>query len=107
MSLLNPRTWHLKDWKGFEGQVKIQLQRNYVSQGRAFLGLFYGLIALFGIASGDWKKTLILGCAYYFISYFLGRYLYKKRWVEADAEAGNRYNPFMKEIREHVKKQKI
>jgi len=99
---LNPFRWHLKDWRGFEGKVHLQLQRNYFSQGRAFIGIFYGLIALFGIASQNWKLTLLLGVCYYAISYFIGRYLYSHRWVEADVEANNRYNPFVKEMRSKI-----
>jgi len=99
---LNPFRWHLKDWRGFEGKVHIQLQRNYVSQGKAVFGFVYGLIALFGIASQNWKLTLFMGVSYYIISYFLGRYLYHHQWVEADVEAANRYNPFVKEMRSKI-----
>lgn len=95
-------SFKLSSWKGFNGKVKLQLQRNFFSQGRAFLGIFYGLIALFGIASQNWKLTLLMGIIYYGISYFLGRYLYHHRWVEADIEANNRYNPFVKEMRSKI-----
>lgn len=98
------KKFNLRDWLGFDGKVKLQLQRNYVSQGKAMFGFIYGLIALFGISSRDVKTTLILGVIYSFFCYFAGRYLYKHRWVEADIEAGNRYNPFVKEMRANMPK---
>jgi len=99
---LNPRKWHLKDWKGFEGKVHLQMQKNYATQGKTVFGFIYGLIALFGISSQNVKLTLIFGVLYSIICYFAGRYLYKHQWVEADTEAGNRFNPFVKEMRSKI-----
>ena len=96
---LNPFRWHWRDWHGFEGKVHLQLQRNYISQGKAMFGFVWELILIFGIASGNAKATLTLGISYYIFSYFMGRYLYHHQWVSADMEAGNRFNPFCKEVR--------
>jgi len=100
---LNPKGWHLQDWRGFEGKVHLQLQRNYISQGKAMFGFVWELILIFGIASGNAKATLTLGICYYIFSYFMGRYLYKHKWVSADMEASNRFNPFVEEMRASIK----
>ena len=100
---LNPFRWHWKDWHGFEGKVHLQMQKNYASQGKAVFGSIYGAIALFGIASQNVKWTLIFWVFYSIFCYFIGRFLYKHRWVEADIEAGNRFNPFVTEMRASLK----
>jgi len=90
------------EWKGFDGKIKLQLQRNYITQGKAVFGFIWEFILLFGIASGNVRVTLYLGIGYYFLAYFFGRYLYKHEWVDADAEAANRYNPFVKQMRKKI-----
>lgn len=99
---LNPLRWHWKDWAGFEGKVHLQLQRNYVNYGKANFGFLWEFILLIGIVSNNAKAALYIGIIFYFICYFVGRYLYKHRWLEADIEAGNRYNPFIREMRDKI-----
>jgi len=38
------------------------------------------------------------------LSYIVGRLYYTKGWVEAEKEVGNRFNKFVKEMRETYKK---
>jgi len=64
------------------------------------------MIAL-GLASQDVKLIGIVGTIYFIGCYTLGFCLYKFGWIEAEAEIGNRYNPFQKELRKHIKKKKI
>ena len=100
---LNPYRWKLNEWKGFEGKVRVNLHRNYVNQGKGLIGFIWGFIALYALASDNVLFSFIFGVIFYIISYFMGRHMYKYRWVEADIEATNRYNPFIKEMRNHLK----
>ena len=95
--------FRLKDWKGFEGKVKFNLQRHYVSQGKAVIGFAFGFIALFGISSQNVSQTLLLGVLFYIACYFLGRYWCKHHWFSAEMEVNNRFNPFVKEMRRSIK----
>jgi len=47
----------------------------------------------------DIKTTIIFGFAYMFFCLGLGYLLYKIRFVDAEAEVGNVYNPFAKQVR--------
>jgi len=80
----------------------VQLQRHYASMGKAVFGFIYGFIALFGIASGDWKTTLALGLAFYLVCYLAGRWYCLHGWFEAEIEVNNKFNPFVKEMRESI-----
>ena len=104
---LNPLRWHWKEWKGENFKFKINLHKSYFGDGKAIIGFLWGLIALFGIASRDVKTNLILGIVYNVVAYFIGRHWYNHGWKAAEVEVNNRINPFVNELRKHVKKQKI
>jgi hypothetical protein len=86
----------------FKTKKWIQMQKNYFAYGKSIFGFIYGLIALFGISSQNVKLTLIIGIIYYIFSYFFGKWLYKHKWVDADNECNNIYNPFVKQMRRKI-----
>lgn len=64
------------------------------------------VIALFGIASSNIDATIWLGVVYAFLCVVLGFVWYLYDLERIDAELGNRFNDFVKEMREAVKKTK-
>ena len=86
----------------FKTKIWVQMQKNYFAYGKSIFGFIYGLIALFGIASQKWKLTLLIGIVYYIFAYFFGKFLYNHKWVDADNEAGNIFNPFVRQMRSKI-----
>ena len=104
---LNPLRWRSKEWKGEEFKFKVNLHKSYVGDGKAVIGFLWGFIALFGIASQNVKVTLILGVVFHILCYFFGRYWYNHGWKSAEQEVNNRINPFVREMRSHVKNKRF
>lgn len=81
-------------------KYKVLLWKRYFETGYGITGyLKYG-IALFGISSLDVKSTLFLGLVYGILCFAIGYLWYKKRFVEVENEISNRFNLFMREMRE-------
>ena len=61
------------------------------------------LIAIFGISTAiiteEMKLVLILGFGYVIFCLILGYILYKLKYVNAQIEVSNQFNPFVKEVR--------
>lgn len=84
-------------------KFKVNLHKSYFGDGKAVIGFLWGFIALFGIASRDVKTTLILAIVYNILAYIVGRYWYNHGWKAAEVEVNNYINPFVREMRRHVK----
>ncbi len=78
---------------------KFCLLKSYFDRGYQLTSYAKFLIALVGIATLNVKLTLILGVIYGILCFFLGWGWYKFGFVTAEAEVGNRFNLFVKEMR--------
>ena len=87
-----------KHLRGF----RILIQKAYFDKGLGLTNYAKYLIALFGIASLNFKLTMYIGFAYLVFCYILGRLWYKYKLVETENEVNNIFNPFVKEMREKV-----
>lgn len=88
----------------FHNKYRILLYKNYLDTG---LGLTYYLkylILLFGVMSMDVKNTIFIIIAYVIISFILGYCWFRFGWMEANTEVSNRFNKFVKEMRNSVKR---
>lgn len=86
---------------------KLALHKSYFDKGYGITSYVKYLIAFFGLASSNVKTTLTIGIIYAVTCYILGRILYKIGYVEAEAEVGNQYNQFQKEMRKKLKIEKL
>jgi len=78
---------------------KFCLHKAYFEQGLGLTNYIKYLIAFFGIASADVKLTMIIAVVYGIGSYILGRWWFKSKMKIAEAEVGNQFNLFVKEMR--------
>jgi hypothetical protein len=76
------------------------LLKAYFDQGYAVTSYLKYLIAFFGLASRDVRTTLIIGFAYGISCFIIGWLWFKHGLKETETEIGNRYNPFVKEMRD-------
>ena len=76
------------------------LIKAYFDKGLNLTNYVKYLIFFFGLSSQDVSSTMILGTAYIIFCFFLGFFWYKTNMVEAEIEVNNRYNLFVKEMRQ-------
>ena len=88
--------------KHFNLKYQICLYKAYFDKGLAITSYIKWIIAFFGMASQDVKLTLIVGFCYAIFCFFLGLYWFKSSFIIAEAEVGNRYNLFMREVRRKI-----
>jgi len=79
---------------------KFALVKSYFDKGYAITSPVKLLIALFGIASLDVEKTLLLGIIYIACCFVVGYIWYNRGIVEAEQEVDNKHNLFVKQMRE-------
>lgn len=84
-------------------KYRLLLQKAYFEKGYGLTNYFFKLVAIFGLTSSLLKETFIILFFYTFICYLLGRYWFKHDWIELEAEVGNQYNMFQREMRERFK----
>ena len=86
-----------------ETRYKILIHKAYFDTGWAFWGMARYVIILTGLFEGfvtnSMKYTLIVGFVYVLFCYFFGMLFYKHGWINSQHEIVNRYNEFMKELR--------
>jgi len=81
------------------------LLKAYFEKGYALTNYVKYIIALFGLSSLNVSATLIMGFAYGVACFIIGWLWFKYNFYEAENEVGNRFNPFVKEMRkQYVKK---
>ena len=82
---------------------KIAFLEACFNKGYGSTAAFKFLIMLFGISTAivtkDLKLTVIAGLVYIIGCFFLGWLMYKFKYVNAQIEVGNRFNPFVGEVR--------
>lgn len=83
------------------------LHKFYFDKGLALTTYIKYAVALIGISTLNVRLTLILGLIYAVCCYFIGMIWAKMRMADAETEIGNRFNPFVREMRRKIKKRKI
>ena len=79
------------------------LHKAYFDRGYSITNYIKYGIALFGISSLNVKATMIIAACYAVLCYVVGVVWYHKGLVMAEAEVGNQYNLFQKQMREKFK----
>ena len=81
-------------------KFKFLIWKRYFDTGYGLTNYIKYAIALFGISSLNVAKTLMLGMAYAILCFVAGYLWYRYQFVEADNEISNRFNLFMREMRD-------
>jgi len=68
--------------------------------GSIFSNIFKYAIALFGLSSQDVKSTMALGFFYVIFCFAFGWWWYYFKFIEIENEISNRFNWFMREMRD-------
>lgn len=93
--------------KGHQGREKlnflIMLHYSYFNKGMAVTQSFRYLLYLFGMSSRNIIEVMTLGGIYGIMAYFVGMAFYKGGFVEAEQEVSNRFNKFVRDVREKLK----
>lgn len=76
------------------------LWKRYFDTGYGLTNYIKYAIALFGISSLDVRATLMIGLLYGIACVAIGWWWYRFQFVEIDNEISNRFNFFMREMRE-------
>jgi len=84
---------------------KLALLKAYFEKGYSFLSYPKYVLFLMGLgdvisSGGDYKNVVILGFLIAVGCFFVGWLFFKTRFVDAELEVANQYNPFMREMRE-------
>lgn len=91
----------------FETKYKLMLLKNWVGKGQSETTIVKYLIGFYGLYSREIIIMLMIGCMYFLICLIIGFLWFRYGWVEAEAEVGNRYNKFQKEMREKLQKKRF
>jgi len=86
---------------------KLMLCKSYVDMGWGLTTYLKYLIALFGLASLNIYYTLLLASTHMLACFIIGWAWYKYGFFIAQAEVGNQYNLFQKQLREKLKIEKF
>jgi len=86
---------------------KVALLKTYFDKGYGFTSYLKYCIAFFGLASNDVKTTFIIAFLYGLFCFFLGWFLFKIGYIDAENEVINRFNPFVKEMRHQLKNKRF
>lgn len=76
------------------------LIKAYFDKGWGLTNYFKYMIAFYGLASDDPISTLIIGLVYGMACFFIGWFWYHSKMIEAEYEVENRFNLFVKEMRQ-------
>lgn len=79
---------------------KFCLIKAYFDKGLGLTNYVKYFLALFAIASSDVKSTLIWAFFYCIFCFILGYLWFKFKFIDAENEVNNRFNPFVREMRE-------
>ena len=88
-------------------KYNLALQKKYLETGLSLSHYVKYLIAFFGFASRDVKTTMIIAIIYAFLCLILGRLWFRYKLIHTENEIINIFNPFQREVREHIKKRNI
>lgn len=85
---------------------KFFLAKAYFDKGFGFLSYLKYIILLLGVdrvIAGDTKMMLLMSIGYMILCFAIGFIMYHYKLVETENEISNRYNLFVKEMREYTK----
>lgn len=88
----------------FDFQYRLCLLKAFYDKGYNLTKPIILLIGLFGLSSNNIKNTMIMGVTYIIFAFILGWFWFRSKFVLAEAEVGNRYNLFQREVRNKIKK---
>jgi len=81
---------------------KILLLKAYFDKGRGVTDYLKYLIGFFAISSLNVRATLIIALFYGVLCFIVGWLWFKYKLVDTETEIGNRFNPFVKEMRRKI-----
>jgi len=92
----------------FKTKYRIMLHKSYFDTGLGITNYFKYFIVLVGLASIEleWLKpgiAFLLAFLWGIACYLIGRWWYKYGWIYAQAEVGNQFNLFQKEVRKKLR----
>lgn len=85
-------------------KFRFLMLKRYFEQGYNITGYIKYVIALFGISSLNVSTTMALGFGYAIFCFAVGYWWYRYGFIEIDTEIGNRFNYFVNEMRDKIKK---
>ena len=94
---------HLRGYKFF-------LLKAYFDKGFGFLSYIKYIILLLGVdrvIAGDTKMMILMCLGYMVLCFAIGFIMYHYKFILAEREVHNRYDPFVKEMRNSIKSEKF
>jgi len=86
---------------------RLLVAKAYFDKGLGLSSLLKYAVAVFAIKIPNNSWAIISGIVYAIFCYVIGRFWYTHRYVDTENEIQNAFNPFQREMREHIKKRKI
>ena len=83
----------------FNTKYKIVLYKSYFDKGLSLTSYIKYLIAFFALGSLNLKATFIFAFIYALLCFVVGYLWFKKGFVIAEQEVSNKFNLFVKEMR--------
>jgi len=90
-----------------ELKFRLLLQKAYFDKGFGLTNYFKYVLILFGWATDDVKNTIIVGILWIVSCWIIGRLWFRFKLVDIENEINNIFNPFQREVRQHLKRRKI
>ena len=87
--------------------LKVALHKRYFDCGFGVLNYLKYPLVLLGFAIPQPKAIIAVAGLYAIVCYALGWWWLNKGMTEAETEVSNRYNPFVQEMREHLKSKRF
>ena len=86
---------------------KALLYKAYLDKGIGLTHYVKYVILIFGVTTQDLKNTLYFAFGYALFCFLLGWVWYRFEFIHSEIEVNNRFNPFVLEMREDIKKRKV
>lgn len=90
----------------FETKYRLILWKSYFDQGYSLTNYVKFPLGFFALSSRNVELTLYFVAIYSILCFFLGYFWFKYGWVKVQQEVSNKYNLFVEEMRENLKKPK-
>lgn len=80
----------------------ILMFKRFFDTGYSLTNYIKYIIALFGLSSLNVSKTMFLAVLYALLCFIIGYIWHRYRFADVEAEIGNQFNPFTKEMRKSI-----
>jgi hypothetical protein len=87
--------------------LKVALHKRYFDTGFGVLNYLKYPLVLMGFAIPKVKLIIVVAVLYAMFCYILGWWWLNDGMMDAETEVSNRYNPFIKEMREYLKEKDL